>query len=323
MSRYDLLVLGEINPDLILRGDVEPEFGQAEQLVEHATLTVGSSNVIFACAAAKLSLRVAFVGWVGDDLFGRFMLSEMRACGIDTTFVRVHPEGRTGFSVILQPRQGERAILTYPGLIAALRAEDVPERAWAHARHVHVGSFFLQTALQPSLPALFARVRQQGRTTSLDPNDAPQGRWEALWPVLAHTDVFLPNAREAQALTRTASADAAARRLAHPERLVAIKLGAQGALAVQGNRYLRAVPPRVSVVDTVGAGDTFDAGLLYGWLQGWPLSRALALGVVCGALSTRAAGGTAAQPSLDEALRWLPQVEVFEDVAPNGPEEVA
>ena len=67
--KYDVVVVGELNPDLIVSGDVIPEFGQVEKIVERAVLTIGSSSAIFACGAARLGLRVAFIGKVGDDIF--------------------------------------------------------------------------------------------------------------------------------------------------------------------------------------------------------------------------------------------------------------
>jgi len=311
---YDVLVVGEINPDLILRGaDVEPAFGQVEKWIAAAQLTVGSSNVIFACAAAKLGLRVAFVGLVGDDLFGAFMLQEMARCGLELRGVRQVQGAQTGLSVILQREDGDRAILTFPGVMRDLRAEEVPEVLLRQARHVHVGSFFLQTGLQPGLPALFRRARALGLTTSLDPNYDPAARWEPLRAVLPYTDIFLPNEQEALAFTDTATALEAGRALATQVQVVAVKRGARGALAVAGSHCAQAHPPQVTVVDTVGAGDAFDAGFLWGLLRGWPLASALRLGVVVGALSTRAAGGTAAQPTLQEALAWLPRISAKAD----------
>ena len=73
MPKFDVLVAGEINPDLILSGNVVPEFGQVEKLLDGAALTIGSSSAIFACGAARLGLKVAFIGVCGDDVFGRFM----------------------------------------------------------------------------------------------------------------------------------------------------------------------------------------------------------------------------------------------------------
>src|SRR5215207_7371150 len=101
MRQFDILVAGEINPDLLLTGDVAPEFGQVEKLVDTAALTIGSSSAIFACGAARLGLRVAFIGVCGDDLFGRFMLDEMQKRGVDVSHVIVRQGGQTGLSVIL------------------------------------------------------------------------------------------------------------------------------------------------------------------------------------------------------------------------------
>src|SRR5512136_2382762 len=122
MKPCDVLVAGEINPDLILGVDSEPEFGQVEKLVRSADLTIGSSSVIFACGAARLGLKVAFIGKCGDDIFGRFMLDEMRRRQVNVDPVIVVEGGSTGLSVILN-RGVDRAILTQMGLIGALKAE--------------------------------------------------------------------------------------------------------------------------------------------------------------------------------------------------------
>jgi sugar/nucleoside kinase (ribokinase family) len=302
-KRFDLLVAGEINPDLILTGDVEPVFGQAEKLIDSADLEVGSSSAIFACGAARLGLKVAFAGVCGDDFFGRFMLAEMTKRGIDISHIVVDPALQTGLSVILN-HGSDRAILTHPGCIAALRAEQIPDDLLKKSRHLHVASYFLQTALQPGLPDLFTRAHSLGLTTSLDPNWDPFGEWRRLDALLRSVDVFLPNAAEAQALSGAPTVEAALDELGRICNTVAIKVGEQGAIAVRAGRHARVPALAVAVVDTIGAGDSFDAGFLYGWLKGWSLEESLGLGVACGSLSTRAAGGTAAQPSLDEASRY-------------------
>jgi sugar/nucleoside kinase (ribokinase family) len=304
MKTYDVLVAGEINPDLILSGDVTPEFGQVEKLVADAALTVGSSSAIFACGAARLGLNVAFIGLCGDDVFGQFMLAAMQRRGVDVSPVIVRPDGQTGFSVILN-RGEDRAILTYPGLISALRAADIPDDLLARSRHLHVASYFLQTALQPDLPALFRRAHKLGLSTSLDPNYDPSERWAGFDELLPLTDIFLPNQQEAISLTRTTAISAAARKLARQTGVAAIKLGAAGALAAQGDALVRASSIPVQVVDTVGAGDSFDAGFIYGYLHDWPLDKTLRLATVCGALSTRQPGGVAAQPDIEEAMAYV------------------
>ena len=169
---FDILVAGKINPDLILTGDVKPSFGQVEKLVDSATLILGSSSVIFACRAERLGLKVAFIGKCGDDVFGRFMLDEMQKHGVDTGHVIVVPGGSTGLSVILN-RGVDRAILTHPGLIPELRAEEIPDSLLHQVRHLHVASYFLQPYLQEGLPGLFEKARSFGLTTSLDTNYDP------------------------------------------------------------------------------------------------------------------------------------------------------
>jgi sugar/nucleoside kinase (ribokinase family) len=305
---FDLLVVGEINPDLILRGDVTPEFGQVEKMIAGATLTIGSSSVIFACGAARLGLRVAFAGKIGDDLFGRFMREQMVERGIDTSGVVVDPALPTGLSVILS-RGDDRAILTHSGSIGALRNAEIDRGLLARARHLHIGSYFMLDALRQDVPTLFADARAQGLTISLDTNYDPSERWDGgLREALRYVHVFMPNQTELLAITGAADLEAALERMAQQAALIGVKLGAQGGVARRGQETARAAALPVAVVDTTGAGDSFDAGFIYGYLKGWNLQRTLGLACACGSLSTRAAGGTAAQPTLAEALAVLEAV---------------
>jgi sugar/nucleoside kinase (ribokinase family) len=301
---FDILVAGEINPDLILMGDVTPDFGQVEKLVDSASLTIGSSSAIFACGAARLGLRIAFIGVCGDDVFGRFMLDEMQKRNVDVSNVIVRSNGQTGLSVILS-NQVDRAILTHPGLIADLRASDIPDGLLRQSRHLHVASYFLQTNLQPDLPSLFQRARSLGLTTSLDTNYDPSEQWRGFDELLAVTNVFLPNEAEAKSLTGAGTLEEAADRLKSKVEALAIKLGAEGALGVNSLQRVRVASIPINVVDTVGAGDSFDAGFIFGYLQGWALEKSLRLACVCGALSTQRAGGTNGQPMLSEAMEFL------------------
>jgi sugar/nucleoside kinase (ribokinase family) len=302
---FDLLVLGDANPDLILTGDVEPVFGQVERLVDDARLTVGGSGAIVACGAARLGLRVAFGGVVGDDPFGRFLRDELDSRGVDVRGLVVDPERSTGATVVLA-RTEDRAILTHPGTIGELRAELIDAELLDGARHVHVSSYFLQGRLAPDLGALFDRVHGRRGTTSVDPNWDPSERWDGgLHELLGRTDVFLPNAAEATRIAGTDRFEDAVVALASEARLVVTKAAGDGAVAAASGRVVRARPPRVDAVDTTGAGDAFDAGFLVSWLAGDPLERSLAIANACGALSTRALGGVDAQPTMREVVALI------------------
>lgn len=304
INMFDILVAGEINPDLILSGNVIPEFGQTEKLVDTATLAIGSSSSIFACGAARLSLHVAFIGVCGDDVFGRFMLDEMSKRNVDVSNVIVRPNEQTGLSVILN-QNTDRAILTHLGLIAALQASDISDALLSKARHVHVASYFLQTKLQPDLSNLFSRAHSLGLTTSLDTNWDPSNEWHGFDELLSQVDIFLPNENEAKAIAHKEDVGSAGKYLASRSKIVAVKRGAEGALAQTQDISISVPSIPVKVVDTVGAGDTFDAGFMFGYLNKWGLEKSLRLATVCGSLSTQSAGGTNGQPTLEEARKYL------------------
>ena len=303
--RFDVVVVGELNPDLILSGDVIPEFGQVEKLVEQAVLTIGSSSAIFACGAARLGLRVAFIGKVGGDLLGEYMVRSLNDYGIDTSGIVVDKLTPTGVSVILSTGH-DRAILTYPGTILNFEYSDIYLDIIKNARHLHVGSFFIQEKLHPDLPILFDQAHEWGLSISLDTNFDPMGNWDGgLVELLRKVDVFLPNAVECQRIARVPNLDLAVDYFSSKVKCLGIKLGEKGAILYHGSKKYSCEALGVSVIDTVGAGDSFDAGFIYGYLAGWDPTRILKLANICGGLSTRRAGGTAAQPTVDEAMSYL------------------
>jgi sugar/nucleoside kinase (ribokinase family) len=302
VSELDLLVVGDCNPDLVLRGgDVEPVFGQVERLVDEAELTIGGSAAIAACGAARLGLATALVSVVSDDPLGRFMIDALAGRGVDVSGVIVREGARTGVTVLLV-RGSDRAMLTAPGTINDLTSELVDRELVRAARHVHISSYFLQDGLRPGLADLLAEARQAGASTSVDPNWDPTEHWDGgLLDLLDEVTILFVNAEEARRIARVDDAEEAGRMLSRGETLVVVKLGSQGALAVDRDRVIHSPPIAVEEVDAVGAGDSFDAGFLAGRLAGGSLEETLRLATACGALSMRAVGGTAAQPTLAEA----------------------
>lgn len=306
-ENLDILVIGELNVDLLLYGDVTPAFDQAEKLVSDATLTVGSSSAIFACQAAKLGLRVGFVGRVGRDYFGEYMLESLKEVGVDTSGVITDPVLKTGLTLHLV-RSEDRAMLTFPGTISALRSEDVDKDLLKRSRHLHVGSYFLQTGLQGGLTELLETARKSGTSVSLDPGWDPEESWgSGLCETLAATDIFLPNEQELLAVTGSESLEEALDNLAGVSTVV-VKRGAAGALAHEDGVAKECSSPQLEVVDTTGAGDSFDAGFLFGKLRGGDVGVALAVGCICGALSTQGSGGVEAQPDLNQVEKLLPKI---------------
>ena len=166
----------------------------------------------------------------------------------------------------------------------------VPQALVASARHLHIASYHLLDGLRPGLPALVAAAHASGATVSVNPQGEVGGdsgaELRALVPAI---DLLLLNEREHESLGVVDGP------------LVVVKYGAGGAAAHTAGGVVRAAGHPVDVVDTTGAGDSFDAGFLAAWLAGESPERALALGNACGALSTRALGGITAQATMAEA----------------------
>jgi sugar/nucleoside kinase (ribokinase family) len=307
----DILVIGEINPDIVIADpDPVPQFGEVERIVRSVVMTVGSSSAIFACGAARLGLRVAFVGVVGDDAFGRFMLEAMASRGVDVGACTVDPTRPTGATVILSSGR-DRAMLTAMGTIGALEVDAVPDALLARARHLHLSCFYLQETSRERLPGFFAMARGRGLTTSFDTNWDPTEQWDGgVHAMLQAADVFFPNVAEATRIARIADPEAAARALATSANagrrdggpIVVVKRGADGALASRaGDPPIHVPAMPVDPIDTTGAGDSFDAGFLCSWLDGASIADSLEFAAACGALSTLSVGGVDGQSTFAEA----------------------
>jgi sugar/nucleoside kinase (ribokinase family) len=186
-------------------------------------------------------------------------------------------------------------------------------RGWAHRtvqlddlRSYRVRCLFTHVALDH---AVFAEARAQHIPICVDAFWSPEFLTSrAVWDAIAQADVFMPNLIEAYAITGTNTPEAALDALARHAPMVALKLGERGAMgSVEGVSYrVPALPVRS--VDTTGAGDNFDAGFMYGLMQGLPFEQCLRCAVVAGSLSTLAPGGVAGSPDEPALLRGLEEL---------------
>jgi ribokinase len=296
---WDVATVSDMCVDLVVSGNVRPEFHQVEQIVGDYSLELGGSANIFATQLAKLGARAGVLGYVGADMFGEFALQELDQIGVDTTRVKKLSSLKTGIGIHLTEKH-DRAILTYPGSIDATQAEDLDETLLHFCRHWHLSSYFLLRNLRSSWPQWIQKCREADLTTSLDTNWDPDKRWDGVAELLPYLDVFLPNDAEALSLTGETDVWQAARVLAAYGPLTVVKCGEKGAIAMQGDQTWQikgsdCQDSALSIVDTTGAGDNFDAGFIRAWLLGYDIDFSLRLGHRCALSSLGSLGGIRGQ----------------------------
>jgi sugar/nucleoside kinase (ribokinase family) len=290
--RTEVAIVGELNLDLILEGLPRELPEERELLASDFIMTLGSSSAILAHNLALLGTSVSFSSLAGSDPLGALCLQLLQEAGVQTDQIRCARSGiKTGVTLIL-PLTDTRRILTYPGAMFEMGIEDLDISHLAGAKHFHLSSFFLHRRLAPHIPGLFGAMKRSGLTTSLDTNDDPQGEWAGgLQDVFSDLDILFCNERELMKIAGEGDVDTAAERISAAVPILIVKRGSRGASAFAKGRRIDAPAIPVHVQDTVGAGDTFDAGFLHRWLSGSSLDECLAFGNLAAALSTTRAGG--------------------------------
>jgi sugar/nucleoside kinase (ribokinase family) len=299
----EVLVAGELYVDLIMSGfDFWPEPGQ-EAFARQFQREIGGGAAITAFGLAALGTRTGVFGVAGCDQY-QWMSSRFRECGVDTGFLKVDEAEPSGFTVAVSAPT-DRAFFTYLGAnrgFAGAFAEAASGRM-LHTRHVHLG-------FAPDWNTagdLFDAVHANGCTVSVDAG------WHEAWlsdnralDLLRKVDLFFPNEVEAARVTGETDTERMLQRFKETGvPAVALKLGSEGAaLLIHGEIY-RGLPIRVTVVDTTGAGDCFDAGFLHAWIHSEPPESCLRMGNICGALCCEAYGGIDGFPTRERLQKEL------------------
>jgi sugar/nucleoside kinase (ribokinase family) len=304
---FDVTIAGEINLDLVLYGLPRTMPVERELLASDFQATLGSSSAILAHNLAVLGASVGFITRAGTDGLGKIALERLAASGTDISRTVFDPDHATGVTILLHHGK-ERHILTYPGTMALLTIHDLDIEYLKASRHFHLSSLYLQTGLAPDLPKLFRELKRAGLTISLDTNDDPADTWGGvLDELLGLIDVLLPNEAEACRMAKRDTLEESLAVLSERVPCIAVKRGAQGALVQAGEMRVTAPPVNVTPVDTIGAGDSFNAGFLFAWLRGLPLDACARAGNITGALSTLRPGGTEAFRDSELTAAFLTQ----------------
>jgi sugar/nucleoside kinase (ribokinase family) len=303
-KKFDVIVVGELNVDLILN-QIEsfPEIGK-EKLADKMTLTLGSSSAIFASNLSVLGMQVSFIGKIGNDIFGRFCKEQLEAKGVDTSMLMVSDDLKTGATVILNYGE-DRAMVTHQGAMKHLGITNITHDMLNMARHLHFSSYFLQSGFKNNLNSLFEMAKDAGLTTSLDLQWDPEEQWDFDFnKILPYVDIFLPNESELLNLTGKDSIDTALKAIEGYGKFILIKKGKQGSLLSYNNKIINGQSfLNDKVADAIGAGDSFNAGYIFKFLQGFPPEDCQIFGNLIGAISTTKSGGTTAFTDYGETMK--------------------
>lgn len=299
----DVVVLGSLNMDLVVRTERMPRPGETVSGGEFRTVP-GGKGANQATAAAKLGADVEMVGRVGDDAFGAKLLENMRAQGVGISHVLRDPTAASGTATIIVDANGENSIVIAPGANGRVGLEDLD-----NAHDLLAGARFLIMQFEVPLSVVCAAIalaRELGVTVLLNPAPAyPVGA-----DFLRGVHCLVVNETEAETLSGQSVSDPESARLAGEALralgvpVVIVTLGPLGALlsTKEGSLHLPTRP--VEVVDTTAAGDAFVGGLVTARLKGFDWPEAVRYATCAGTLATTVLGAQTSLPSAEAVQRF-------------------
>ncbi|MGZ9586499.1 carbohydrate kinase family protein [Paenibacillus marinisediminis] len=304
MKRYDAVVIGDANIDLVVGGSTTMPSPGEEIFVDMMQIHVGGGAALFSLSLAKLGMKLAFNGVLGKDQFGEFILDEFKQTGIDTRQIKRSEMNNTGISIAVNP-QKDRSFITYMGSNQEVNLDQVDLLEITQGRHIHLTGYKGRQNHETFI-ALVKKLKAEGITLSCDTGWDDTGEWyQGVMELMTYMDVFFMNEQEALHYTRTSNILDSIEVLRKYSKHFVLKLGAKGAVAcVQGELTYRS-GFIVDAVDTTGAGDSFNAGYMYGFLSDKPVEKGLMYGNACGSFSVRSYGGSTGTPNLETLEQYI------------------
>jgi sugar/nucleoside kinase (ribokinase family) len=282
-------------------------------VVDELVLNIGGGAANTAVNLGRLGVRAAICARVGDDIFGRFTTETLRDHQVDVTALKTDPKLATSQTLIVNVRGQDRRFIHCVGANMGFVAADLDPVLERRPRVLHIGYFLILERLDAhELADRFARARQSGTLTLLDvATPGPGHYFEPLKVVLPHTDVFVPNADEAELILGESDPVRQAQ-IFHDmgARRVVITRGELGVVSVSDTLRVTLGTYPVPFVDGSGGGDAFNAGYILGLLQGRSELDCLKLASAIGASCVRAVGTTAGVFTRQEAEDFIQSHEL-------------
>ncbi|MDK2981182.1 MAG: hypothetical protein PWQ55_1529 [Chloroflexota bacterium] len=324
MRSGEVLMLGDINIDTVWPVDKLPGPGH-DAYVQEVRVGLGGAVLNTAIVLDRLGQPSAMLSCLGQDLWAAQARELMRQTGVKQDYIRVRPELASGLIFLAVTPDGERTMFSFRGANTHFAPEDLPVQAFREASILHISGYSLLEA--PQKDAVWRAVelaKANEVAVSLDTGLEPALLTRAeLCRLIETSDICVTGPREMKELFDVGTPEAAVDKLRSlGVRLIAIKLGEQGSLVADADDSLFCPAFPVEAIDTTGAGDSFSAGLLYGWTQALNLPACAVLASALGALATTVYGAGLNLPGKDALLAFIKgkQSELEESLSAAFPE---
>lgn len=304
-KKWDVYVYGDVNIDIVIPGvEKFPEPGQEDEIDTMETF-VGGGAALFTLGIGKLGLHPVFQGEVGDDCYGEMIRKKFHESNVDDSLLGKSISRKTGISLSFT-NEKDRSFLTYRGTNEKICMDAVDIEQVKVASHIHVTGY-AGSINHDSYLKLLRRVKEETEATvSIDVGWDATGEWNrAIYDLFPYIDVLFMNETECVHYSGKRTAREAAEDFAKYCGLVVIKMGKQGSLAVKQGEFHQASSYKVEAIDTTGAGDSFNAGFIYGFLRGKSVADCLKYANGCGALCVTALGGNTGFPTEEQLKRFI------------------
>jgi len=305
------LVIGDLNIDLVLN-ELKgfPELGK-EIVARNHFIDIGGSGGIFSAVLSELGINTYIISKISNDFLGQFLINKLKDYGVNTDKLVIKESDETGITINLSYKKDKYQISSL-NLVSNLNADEVMFENIEDIGHVHFSSYYMMKNLKADYVKLINDIKRNYKnvTFSLDTNDDPENKWgEEIYRILRNIDIFLANKKEALKITKESNIKDALNKLSRVIKTVVIKLGSEGYIARDGENCYRGDQSSVNFKDSTGAGDNFDAGFIYGYINNLGIEKNLKIANICGAKSVEYLGGVGDKEKFFELKELIRKVD--------------
>jgi sugar/nucleoside kinase (ribokinase family) len=305
------LIIGDLNVDLVLNELKDfPELGK-EIVARNHFIDIGGSGGIFSAVLSELGINTYIISKISNDFLGQFLISKLKDYGVNTDKLVIKESDETGITINLSYKKDKYQISSL-NLVNSLNADEVMFENIEDIGHVHFSSYYMMKNLKNYYVKLIGDIKRNYKniTFSLDTNDDPENKWgDEIYRILSNIDIFLANKKEALQITKESNIKDALDKLSRVIKTVVIKLGSEGYIARDGENYYGGDQLSVNFKDSTGAGDNFDAGFIYGYIDNLNIEKSLKIANICGAKSVEYLGGVGNKEKFLELKELIRKVD--------------